>query len=69
MLLYKENDIFSECYSYKTQTLVVNEIFPPVIPDAATTDDDDEDDRSDASRSPDEGITSDEELQFGALEE
>ena len=53
-------------HSYVGQSNNVNEIFPPIT--NLLDSDDDNDDRSDASRTPDEGITSDDELQFGALE-
>lgn len=47
---------------------MVNELFPPIVSDD-TDDEDNVEDRSDASRSPDEGITSDdEELLFGPMD-
>lgn len=53
--------------SYSGQTLVVNELFPRIA-SSSDDDDDDDDESSYTSRSADEGITSDEELQFGVLE-
>lgn len=68
--LNPKNGIFMFVYtqysnSYAGQSLVVNEIFPPMA-DASDNDDSDVDDfntfhidRSDASRTPDEDATSD----------
>lgn len=80
MLLYIASEHYDPIHKhtrerrYTSQTFVVNELFPVIAPTTTDTEDEDDDgaedgdERSDASRSPDEGITSDDELQFGQME-
>lgn len=54
-------------YSYEGQSLVVNEIFPPIEYDSDSDVDSDDNarpniDRSDASRTADEGVTTDDDV-------
>lgn len=60
-----KNTKFQNSYcSYTGQSVVVNEIFPPLPKYDSSSDDD-----SEVQSTTDEGITSDDELQFGTFED